>query len=76
MATKKRLVDIDVLIAGYKACLENDPHEYIPPAMIVEDLESQPLVDAVPVDEIKFLYCAIDKNGIPELKIQLGERII
>ena len=49
MATEKRLVDVDVLIAGYKVCVENDPYEYIPPAMIVEDLEIQPLVDAVEV---------------------------
>lgn len=53
MATKKRLADVDVLIAGYKACVEHDPHEYIPPAMIVEDLESQPLVDAVEVVRCK-----------------------
>ena len=53
MATERRLVDVDVLIAGYKVCVENDPHEYISPAMIVSDLESQPLVDAVEVVRCK-----------------------
>jgi hypothetical protein len=53
MATEKRLIDVDVLIAGYRECVEHDRHEYIPPAMIVEDLESQPLVDAVEVVRCK-----------------------
>ena len=76
MATKKRLVDVDVLIADYKACVENDPHEYIPPAMIVKDLESEPLVDAVEVVRCKdcryydnsegIEWCAINSRFSPD----------
>lgn len=79
METKKRLIDAN----AYDAILKNREETLIEYSGSLsgaikgcrELLAEEPTVDAVPVDEIKFLYCAIDKKGIPELKIQLGDRI-
>lgn len=38
------------------------------------EIEKMPAVDAVPVDEIIFHHILVDKNGIPEVKLQFGER--
>jgi hypothetical protein len=48
------------------------------PENVVSDyeIEKMPTVDAVPVDEIIFHHILIDKDGIPEVKLQLGERTL
>lgn len=33
-----------------------------------------PTVDAVPVDEIKLHHVIIDNEGVPEVKLQIGDR--
>ena len=69
MATEKQLIyKEDVIAMAWLA----DECEVVT-ASYIEDM---PAVDAVLIDEIKFLYMAIDKNGIPELKVQLGDRIL
>lgn len=39
-------------------------------------IDNAPTVDAVPVDKIIFHHLLIDKDGIPEVKLQLGERTL
>ena len=39
-------------------------------------IDNAPTVDAVPVDKIIFHHILIDKNGIPEVKLQFGERTL
>lgn len=73
MATEKRLISIDeALEATHKEVFWTESEK----AAIRSFLVKLHRADAVPVDEIKFLYCAIDEMGIPELKIKLGEKII
>ena len=73
MANEKRLIDANELKKNYTYLWDEALGTC--ECVLVEDIEAAPTVDAVPVDEIKFLYCAIDKNGIPALKIQLGDTI-
>ena len=42
----------------------------------MELLTYAPRVDAVPVDEVIFHNILIDENGIPEVKLQLGDRVL
>ena len=39
-------------------------------------IDNAPTVDAVPVDKIIFHHILIDENGIPEVKLQFGERTL
>jgi hypothetical protein len=71
MKNKKRLVyadEVEYLICG----LDSLPWE--------EDVQtlvnSLTTVDAVPVDEIIFHHILIDENGIPEVMLQFGEKIM
>lgn len=43
---------------------------------IKDFLNALPIVDAVPVDEIIFHHILIDENGIPEVRLQFGEKIM
>jgi hypothetical protein len=77
MATKKReFIDPNELMRyiNEKHCFSGLP--MAAHICTMELLTYAPRVNAVPVDEVKFLYWAIDKNGIPELKIQLGDKIL
>lgn len=70
-----RLIDADALLADARRCepICRSMADIVDIAWLIED---QPTVDAVPVDEIVFHYIIIDKNGIPEVKLQFGERIL
>lgn len=79
MATEKRLIDAYALykkFANDTPTITNGEQRYVATWRISDLIADAPTVDAVPIDEIKFLYMAIDKNGIPELKVQLGDRIL
>ena len=39
-------------------------------------MDNAPTVDAVPVDKFNIHYIKIDENGIPEVKLQFGERTL
>lgn len=39
-------------------------------------IDNAPTVDAVPVDKIIFHHILIDENGIPEVKLRFGERML
>ena len=39
-------------------------------------MDNAPTVDAVPVDKFQIHYIKIDQNGIPEVKLQFGERTL
>ena len=86
MANKERLIyanevidEIDEIIGNinFSSPYQNDND------LIVEGLErarycvmDAPTVDAVPIDDIKLHHILIDQNGIPEVKLQFGERTI
>ena len=53
-------------LAGYLAGVE----------ALANGLEQLPPVDAVEVKDIKLHYILIDQNGIPEVKLQFGERVL
>ena len=69
MATEKRLIDANALREVMKN--EECNCEVFPWAV-----DNAPTVDAVPVDEVRFLSLTIDKSGVPELVLQLGERTL
>jgi hypothetical protein len=39
-------------------------------------LSHTPTVDAVPVEEVRFHYICIGGDGVPEIKLQLGDRVL
>ena len=43
---------------------------------IKDFLNALPTVDAVPVDEIKLHHILIDNEGVPEVKLQFGDRFV
>ena len=86
MATEKRLIDINPVIYDFRSItiearykFRNNPamNEVIDLFdMFVDHLRKQPIVDAVPVDDIILHHILIDQNGIPEVTIQLGDRTL
>ena len=70
MANLRRLIDLDKIDPIYFPSTEMDGLD------VVRYLNTLPTVDAVPVGEIIFHHLIIDKDGIPELKLQLGERTL
>ena len=42
----------------------------------IDRIEEAPTVDAVPVDEFKLHYIIIDNEGVPEIKLQFGDRFV
>ena len=56
---EKQLVDAELVLKKYKDLAENDPNEYIPLKQIIEDIESQPLVDAVEVVRSKWVWIPV-----------------
>ena len=67
---KRRLIDLDEIKPIDFPSIEMDGLD------VVRYLDTLPTVDAVPVGEIIFHHLIIDKDGIPELKLQLGERTL
>lgn len=86
MADKKQMIDAEgkfVLnagnITGHIMCCENGyatVFDRFAKVICKFSLLDAPTVDAVPVDEIIFHHILIDKNGIPEVKLQFGERTL
>ena len=71
MVNEKRL--IDAKLAQHIADVELTPDE----AGVVQwVLSHTPTVDAVPVESILLHHILIDENGIPEVKLQLGDRTL
>ena len=77
METKKReFIDPNDLMDYIN---ENHCYSGLPMAAHIctmELLTYAPRVDAVTVDEIIFHHILIDENGIPEVKLQLGDRTL
>lgn len=42
----------------------------------IDRIEEAPTVDAVPVDEFKLHHIIIDNEGVPEVKLQFGDRFV
>jgi hypothetical protein len=83
MATEKRLIDANALILDLKDELEYETpmfsaeqNKWIDYGLIVaiKDVKYQPTVDAVEVDKIKLHHIIIDNEGVPEVKLQIGDR--
>lgn len=77
MDNKMRLIDANPLIERFSGGdAMKSMSESIHDSIFVETLRNAPTVDAVPVDEIIFHHILIDENGIPEVKLQFGERTL
>ena len=82
MATEKRLIDANALkkeIVDFKLNLHPQNQDYgtgyFSALSVVEGLLAYaPTVDAVPVDKIKLHHIIIDNEGVPEVKLQVGDR--
>ena len=77
MATEKRLMyveDFEKNLCHYcNTYLSEEPCE--PKECWVHDVIAQTdIVDAVPVDKIKLHHVIIDNEGVPEVKLQIGDR--
>ena len=78
METKQRLIDANKLLEKAEWYIDYNPHIGVHEFyhVYVAYIEDAPTVDAVPIDDIKLHHILIDKNGIPEVKLQFGERTI
>ena len=75
MATEKRLIDASPLIEKYSGGDElKSISKSLHDSIFVEELRNAPIVDAVPVDDIKLHHILIDNEGVPEVKLQIGDR--
>lgn len=82
MTTEERLISADAFIEDIKTEIMNlyldgkkgtpRPREEL--YAIIDRINEQPTVDAVPVDDIKLLHILIDNEGVPEVKLQIGDR--
>ena len=75
MATEKRYIDAKsakkhFLKVGQPAEYKGVIHWVVP----CSEIDKIPTVDAVPVDEIKLHHVIIDNEGVPEVKLQIGDR--
>lgn len=72
MATEKRLIRADVTVEAFTKWLTS-PYDGRMPADIVDEI---PTVDAVEVDKIniRLHHILIDNEGVPEVKLQIGDR--
>lgn len=68
MANEKRLIDANDVWHNTFVCDEV--------AEVRKFIENAPTVDAVPVDSILLHHILIDENGIPEVKLQFGDRTL
>ena len=82
MATEKRLIDADDALEQLKQA-EKEMKVVTPLGCkavdikaVLKYIESRPTVDAVEVDKfnIKLHHICIDNEGVPEVKIQIGDR--
>lgn len=84
MATEKRLIDSKGKftlnagdITGHIMCVENGyatVFDRFAKVVCKFSLLDAPTVDAVPVDEFKLHHVIIDNEGVPEVKLQIGDR--
>jgi hypothetical protein len=72
MANEERLIYANAL----KAKVEKSTASKAVKAVTCVFIEDAPTVDAVPVDEIILHHILIDENGIPEVKLQFGDRTL
>lgn len=84
MANEKRLIDanalaeqVDNLCADWNEnWIGNDNQSFILHSDVSDLICDAPTVDAVPVDDILLHHILIDENGIPEVKLQFGDRTL
>ena len=83
MANEKRLISVEEWDTFfnehiYNRCFRNEYEQGYTDALDrVDDwMDTHPAVDAVPVDDILLHHILIDENGIPEVKLQFGDRTL
>lgn len=82
MANEKRLIIPDELIAEIEILYQKHyVHSYDKTVhdifnAIRRRIRKCSIVNAVPVDEIRLHHILIDENGVPEVKLQFGERVL
>lgn len=75
MANEKRLIDAYALFPnGDVPYVAGDG--FATADKIYGIIKNAPTVDAVPVDDILLHHILIDENGIPEVKLQFGDRTL
>ena len=84
MATEKRLIDAKGKftlnagdITGHIMCVENGyatVFDRFAKIVCKFSLLDAPTVDAVPVSDIRLHHIHIDNEGVPEVKLQIGDR--
>jgi len=69
---KVRLIDANAMREDW---LENGENEYVYDTnAVLDSIDAQPTVDAIPVEDIKLHHILINNEGVPEVKLQIGER--
>ena len=82
MATEKRYIEVNALMENRIWKCGGDPYDqyYMGYQDALDNVEvtidNQPTADVVPVDDIKLHHILIDQNGIPEVKLQFGDRTL
>ena len=68
METERRLIDANDIDYENIMCSQSQLY------WLHSIIEKQPTVDAVPVDKITLHHILIDNEGVPEVKLQIGDR--
>ena len=69
---KVRLIDANAMREDW---MENGENEYVYDTnAVIDSIDAQPTVDAIPAEDIKLHHILINNEGVPEVKIQIGER--
>lgn len=75
MMSKERLIDANALFPyGSVPYVRDDG--FLTAEKIYAIIKRAPTVDAVKVDKIKLHHILIDNEGVPEVKLQIGDRYL
>lgn len=73
--TEKRLISVDDAMDAFTdECKGYEFGDFFSLHDVDTILDSIPTVDAVPVDDIILHHVLIDNEGVPEVKLQIGDR--
>lgn len=72
----RRLIDANELIQKLQEAVTHKGMGAAIAGILIRYIEKMTTVDAVSVDEIKLHHILIDQNGIPEVKLQFGDRTL
>ena len=73
MATEKRLIYAHDLWSDIMMLPHNG--DMISSEEVEQAIQDAPTVDAVPVDDIRLHHILIDKEGVPEVKLQIDDKV-